>query len=114
MIREFGSPEDDEAVMLECERLCREFVLEKPCVAAAVPEVVARRFDKDEVLFHFRQPNNVKEGGFPFAVVRLSWSGKAEPEMYSRIVYFEEWAHWQTDGMARDAAELARQSGGNA
>jgi len=94
LLGEFGSPEDDEAVMLECERLAREFVKERPDLADAEPEVVARRSDTDAILIHFRRPNQVKEGGFSFAVVALSWTDNVKPD----IGYFECWSHWELEG----------------
>ncbi len=110
---EFSSPEDDAAVMLEYERLVREFVQEYPQIAAAMPEVVARRFDTNEILFHFGKPNEVKAGGYPFAVVSLTWSGKPETDFHRHIEYFEDWSHFECS-MARDAADPSRPKTGNA
>lgn len=101
---EFDSFTDVEAVMLERERLVREFLKRRPDLSDAAPEVVAKRFDTNTVLIHFRKPDQVKQGGFSFAVVALSMNEAAMPE----IAYFECWNHWEFEGMDRDAAEFVR------
>ena len=97
---------DGQAVLSEAARLVGELLLEAPDLVAANPRAVARRSDIGDVLFEFREANEVKAGGFPMAVISLSWSGKAEPKMFRRISYFECWSHWEAEGMERDAAEF--------
>jgi hypothetical protein len=108
LLGHFGSAQDDAAVGIERERLAQEFLIEAPNKLRALPQVIARRSDTDDILVHFQLANQVVEGGFPFAVVHLSWSGRPESEMFRRIEYFESWSHLEADGIAGPSAEFGR------
>jgi hypothetical protein len=82
-------------------------------LSQADPRTVALNQHTGAVLFWFKNTNEVKAGGFPFAVVLLNWDGMAEPEMSRRIESFECWSHWEIEGMARDVADYTRQSSGS-
>lgn len=81
----------------EADRLASELAKEAPHLDAALPLAVARRVDNDDVLVNFLEPSAVRQGGFPFGIVHLSWSGKPEPRIGEQIVFFECWSHWVSE-----------------
>jgi hypothetical protein len=81
----------------EVDRLAAELSKEAPHLADGLPLAVARRVDNGDVLFNFLETRAVRQGGFPFGIVRLSWSGKPEPLIGQRIAFFESWSHWVSD-----------------
>jgi hypothetical protein len=81
----------------EADRLALELSKEAPHLHDALPLAVARRIDNDDVLFNFLEPSAVRQGGFPFGIVHLSWSGKPEPQIGQKIGFFECWSHWVSE-----------------
>jgi hypothetical protein len=66
----------------------------KPCV------VVARRIDNDDVLFRVSGPE-VK-----YAVVRLTWAGKADADaLIPKTVFFADMETWARERMSKDHEE---------
>ncbi|MDB5323422.1 MAG: hypothetical protein JWN40_5053 [Phycisphaerales bacterium] len=90
---------------IEADRLVAEFLLEAPYLKDALPIAVAHRSDNDDVLFQFQETREVRQGGFSFGVVHLSWSGVEEPKIDQQIEFFECWSHWEAAGMRRDVEE---------
>jgi len=93
----FGDPWKAVTDPAEADRLGLEFLREAPYLADAMPLAVARRVDNDDVLFNFLEPKNVRQGGFPFGVVHLTWSGTQEQLMHQQIAFFECWNHWELE-----------------
>lgn len=110
----FAAPWTPVADATEADRLTSEFLVEAPYLANAVPKAVAVRLDNNNVLFHFQATREVRQGGFPFGVVQLTWSGAEEPKIGQRIQFFECWSHWEFEGMKRDVAGSVKRSGGAA
>ena len=78
----------------EARRHVKELLAEMPGLALADPHAIARRADTGDVLFWFAKANEVRVGGFPFAVVPLVGAGANESDLRSRIEYFECWSGW--------------------
>lgn len=96
---DFVFPDPWKAIIdaVESDRLDQEFLREAPYLADALPVAVARRTDNDDVLFNFLEPDAVSQGGFPFGVVHLTWSGKDEPLMSRQIGFYECWGAWESE-----------------